>query len=154
MYMSHKTQYVSKTYFLKDLKLHIKCTILLCVTIFVFHKQCFLILDHCSIITVSRLDQAYWRSPPESSSAAAEEEEDGRRNSSALAAGYVDRDCIASNRNITLLTNNDIKHLSAHLKCCVVKKIVLWNSNYNPRATPSGYNFEFPRTIFCHNTTL
>jgi hypothetical protein len=86
--------------------------------------------------------------------AAAEEKEDGRRNSSALAAGYVDRDCIASNRNITLLTNNDIKHLSAHLKCCVVKKIVLWNSNYNPRATPSGYNFEFPRTIFCHNTTL
>jgi hypothetical protein len=54
--------------------------------------------------------------------AAAVEEEDGRQNSSALATGYVDRDCIASNRNITLLTNNDIKHLSAHLKCCVVKK--------------------------------
>jgi hypothetical protein len=52
--------------------------------------------------------------------AAAEEEEE--ENSSALRAGHGDRDCIASNRNITLLTNNDIKHLSAHLKCCVVTK--------------------------------
>jgi hypothetical protein len=49
-------------------------------------------------------------------------------------------------QNIILLSKNEIKYLLAHLKCGVVKKIVLWNSNYNPRATPSGYNFEFSRT--------
>jgi hypothetical protein len=33
-------------------------------------------------------------------------------------------------QNIILLSKNEIKYLSAHLKCGVVKKIVLWNSNY------------------------
>jgi hypothetical protein len=50
-------------------------------------------------------------------------------------------------QNIILLSKNEIKYYISTPK-------VWWNSNYNPRATPSGYNFEFPRTIFCHNTTL
>jgi hypothetical protein len=40
-------------------------------------------------------------------------------------------------RNIILLSKNEINDITAQLKCCVVKKIVLGNSNYNPRATPS-----------------
>jgi hypothetical protein len=34
-------------------------------------QEMFLLMDHCSIVTVGRLDHTYWRGPP----AAAEEEE-------------------------------------------------------------------------------
>jgi hypothetical protein len=47
----------------------------------------FLIMDHCSIVTVGRLNHTFWRGPPRRKAATAAEEH-GRRNSSAFAAGH------------------------------------------------------------------
>jgi hypothetical protein len=76
-------------------------------------------MAHCSIVTVGCLDHTYWRVPP-ATATAAEEEQTWPPKFLRAAAGCVDEDWIASNRNILLLSKNEIKTIISPPKvwCC------------------------------------
>jgi hypothetical protein len=52
-------------------------------------------------------------------------------------------------QNIILLSKNEIKYLSAHLKCGVVKKIVLWNSNFLNWLVPLFLKSKLVQFVVC-----